>query len=273
MPISESRHSNALGQPALLVPSPRFFDAWNSSSTGHQRAENRLSGSTSWRQSRNLKLGEQYKGGLAGGKRVSDTVGAGSEHFGKDGRRANGTWEKGAKGLREGSQKSLVELWSGVESTRGVVETSRGPDPPRVSEEHTSPSGAEQESSFQSPKCPTPIFEGLCFYVNGSTAPLVSDHHLKHVISLHGGAHSISLTRRTVTHCILGKGCGGGLSASKMQKEIAKTKKKSVRFVTVDWVLSSVKANRRLPETQFSALLPPKPQTSIGGQINKADHG
>lgn len=56
----------------------------NSSATGHQRADNRLSGSTSWRDSRNSKLGEQFSGGAGGGKRVSDTVGAGSLDFGKD---------------------------------------------------------------------------------------------------------------------------------------------------------------------------------------------
>jgi hypothetical protein len=104
--------------PAKAAPVSRtFFDPWNSSSTGHQRAENRLSGSTSWRVSRNLKLSEQYKGGLGGGgKRVADTVGAGSEDFGKDGRKANGVWEKGAKGLRSGGQKSLVEIWAATKA-------------------------------------------------------------------------------------------------------------------------------------------------------------
>lgn len=60
-----------------------------------------------------MKLGEQYKGGLSGGgKRVADTVGAGSEDFGKDGRKENGGWERGAKGLRTGCQKSLADVWS-----------------------------------------------------------------------------------------------------------------------------------------------------------------
>jgi hypothetical protein len=59
-----------------------------------------------------MKLGEQYRGGLGGGgKRVADTVGAGSQDFGKDGRKANGGWEKGATGLRTGGQKSLAEVW------------------------------------------------------------------------------------------------------------------------------------------------------------------
>lgn len=117
-PSSSSSNRNATNppfqplSPSSTAPATRtFFDPWNSSSTGHQRAENRLSGSTSWRDSRNLKLGEQYKAGLAGGKRVTDTVGAGSEEFGKDGRKENGGWERGAKGLRTGGQKSLIEVW------------------------------------------------------------------------------------------------------------------------------------------------------------------
>lgn len=117
-PAAHHSSSSSSAQPPTTLPSrvaasltPTFFDPWNSSSTGHQRAENRLSGSTSWRQSRNLKLEQQYRGGLDGGNRVADTVGAGSEDFGKDGRKPNGGWEKGANGLRTGGQKSLVELW------------------------------------------------------------------------------------------------------------------------------------------------------------------
>ena len=63
---------------------PKFgahFDAWNSSSTGHQRAENKLGGSTGWRQSRAMKLSNQFKSGSTGGKRISDQVGAGSEDW------------------------------------------------------------------------------------------------------------------------------------------------------------------------------------------------
>jgi hypothetical protein len=58
-----------------------YFDAWNSSSTGHQRAENKLGGSTGWRQSRAMKLSHQFKSGGTGGKRISDKVGAGSEDW------------------------------------------------------------------------------------------------------------------------------------------------------------------------------------------------
>jgi hypothetical protein len=54
----------------------------------------------------------QYRAGLDGGKRVADTVGEGSEGFGKDGRKANGGWERGGAGLRGTAQKSLVEVWA-----------------------------------------------------------------------------------------------------------------------------------------------------------------
>ena len=108
----------------VVAPARNFFDPWNSSSTGHQRAENRLSGSTSWRQSRSLKLTEQYKGGPGGGKRAADTVGAGSEGFGKDGRKPGGGWEKGAKGLRTGGQKSLAETWGNSRATASAKRSS-----------------------------------------------------------------------------------------------------------------------------------------------------
>lgn len=84
------------------------------------------------------------------------------------------------------------------------------------------------------------IFDGLCFYVNGSTAPLVSDHKLKHLLATHGARHSIALGRRTVTHVILGTvsangGAGGGLAATKIQKEVARTGGKAVKYITVEW--------------------------------------
>jgi len=55
-----------------------------------------------------LKLGEQFRDGQHGGKHVADTVGAGSQDFGKDGRLENGGWMKGAKGLRGGGQMDVV---------------------------------------------------------------------------------------------------------------------------------------------------------------------
>jgi hypothetical protein len=89
---------------------PKFgahFDAWNSSATGHQRAENRLGGSTGWKQSRTTKLSYQFKSGGTGGKRISDQVGAGSED-----------WNEKAEALipkdvRERSKVSVKDMLTG----------------------------------------------------------------------------------------------------------------------------------------------------------------
>jgi hypothetical protein len=56
------------------------FDAWNSSATGHQTTENRLGSSTGWRQYHSMKVFNQLKNGSTGG-RITDLVGAGSEHL------------------------------------------------------------------------------------------------------------------------------------------------------------------------------------------------
>ncbi|EMD66698.1 hypothetical protein COCSADRAFT_85344 [Bipolaris sorokiniana ND90Pr] len=233
-----------------------FFDPWNSSSTGHQRAENWLSGSTLWRTSRNLKLGEQFKGGRHGGKRIADTVGAGSDDS------AN----VGLHGLRTGGQKSLAEVWAAGKS---CTQPSKNKEPKTESEfepETYSESNICEDSSVPPEK---QLFAGLCFYLNGSTAPLVSDHKLKQILATHGATHSTTLGRRIVTHVILGTinargGAGGGLAATKLQKEIVKTGGKTVKFINADWVLDSIKANRRLPESRYSPLkFAPKSQSTI----------
>lgn len=89
------------------------------------------------------------------------------------------------------------------------------------------------------------IFAGLTVYINGSTAPLISDHKLKHVLASNGASVAIALGRRSVTHVVLGTpssqggaGAGGGLAAGKMQKEIIKKRGgggAGVRYVGVEW--------------------------------------
>ena len=293
--------------PPPAQPSKEIFDPFNSSATGHQRAENRLSGSTSWRDSRNLKLGAQFQGGAGGGNRVADTVGAGSPNFGKDGRAKNGDI---VKPPRRPGQRSIFESFQpnkdverpakrlktdddipqpSVTSARSASEledasTTKEPErdtqtPTDESFTRTGPNSSpnhqqavprplnEGLASTDKP-CPQ-IFAGLKFYINGSTAPAISDHQLKHTLSKHGGGVSIALGRKTVTHVILGTtsrggGAGGGLSGSKIQKEIAGRSTRGIKFVTADWVLESVKAGRRLPEARFQALsLAPKGVGSI----------
>ncbi|KAI9738853.1 MAG: hypothetical protein M1834_008360 [Cirrosporium novae-zelandiae] len=99
----------------VAQPTRHIFDPWNSASTGHQRSDgNPLSGSTSWRESRDRKLGYQFRSGGSGGPRIYDSMGAGSENFRRDGRLENGGWVRGASGLRAKGQRSLKEMLGGV---------------------------------------------------------------------------------------------------------------------------------------------------------------
>ena len=307
--------------PQAAKPTRHIFDAFNSSATGHQKAENRLSGSTSWRDSRNKKLREQYKGGRGGGVRVSDTVGAGSLDFGQDGRTENGGWVRGARGLRTDGQKSIPDMcshrkelerpakrrktdeaekpssivnpWTPCRKADGTIRetswTSHESSPshllsPLDAREHTPSSQADataartnEEASPEAPAPPPQIFRHLCFYLNGSTMPLVSDHRLKFLIQNHGGEMSIMLGRRTVSHVIVGKtsahgGCGGGLAGTKIQKEVARRGGNAINYVTAEWVLESIKAGKRLPESKFEALkLAPNGVMGIAGMFAKAN--
>lgn len=299
---------------AAAKPTRNLFDPWNSSSTGHQRAENRLSGSTSWRDSRSLKLGEQFKGGQRGGKRVADTVGVGSVAFGEDGRLENGGWARGSSGLRKDRQKSLFECFGdGAKVGNGGVSAPQvggvkpgqekhlhmkrdevsvllkntidqgGFDalPPSAQPRTLTSTPSNISNSIAAPSTPPSkdpqIFRNLTIYINGSTFPTISDHKLKRLLASHGANLSIALGRRTVTHVILGspnaaggKGAGGGLASSKMQKEIANVRGKGVKFVGVEWVVESVRAGKRLPEAGFEVVrLAMKGQGSVWGALEK----
>ncbi|KAL8949397.1 MAG: hypothetical protein Q9222_004498, partial [Ikaeria aurantiellina] len=245
--------------------------------------------STSWRASRTTKLAGQFKAGASGGKRLYDTVGAGSEHFGKDGRKDNGTWEKGAPGLRERGWQDVRGLLNqttedgkfGDADSQGESNKRRKLSQDQASEKaddvvKARPSTKEEPSAVTETK---KIFDGLCIFINGSTAPMVGDHRLKQLLAENGARISIALGRRSVTHVILGtpngaargNGAGGGLAATKIQKEIQRVRGKGVKYVGVEWVLDSLKAGRRLPEAQFSNLtLAAKGQKSVYGMFSKS---
>lgn len=304
-------------------PSKSIFDPFNSSATGHQRADNRLSGSTSWRDSRSLKLGEQFSAGTGGGKRVSDTVGAGSLDFGRDGRTENGGWVPGAKGLRKNGQRSIWETLDVDEKTnedeerpakRVKVDAEEGRRPTRVVNPFTpfrKEDGNIRETSWTShesspshvlepmgptasleltqkpddspppkpPDTPPQIFAHLTIYINGSTAPYIGDHKLKHLLSSHGASLSIALGRRSVTHVIVGKpvgsgGCGGGLSGRKIQKEVQRVGGRGLHYVTAEWAVESVEAGKRLSESRFSAVgLGGRGVSSVAGMFRQQKAG
>lgn len=88
---------------------------------------------------------------------------------------------------------------------------------------------------------------------------------------------SIALGRRTVTHVVLGRpntanGAGGGLAGTKKHKEITKLGGKGVKYVSVEWVLESIKNAKRLPESRFEALrLAPKGVGSVASMFRVKD--
>lgn len=276
-------------------PTRVFFDPFNSSSTGHQRAENRLSGSTSWRDSRRHKLSHQLgdPSGRGGDAYISDLVGAGSVDFGRDGRKENGDWEKGAPGLRESGWQDIRHLMaagngrvrsagakgeseievrskramrdSGLHGNGGDGGDDRETPSETVPEDHAlTPTAIEvgkhsekaldqvatfEEEMKQPP--PPPIFRGLTMYLNGSTAPLVSDHKIKQLFVQHGGNSAFALGRKSVTHVIIGSSCGGGLAARKINKEVTTVGAKGIKYVTAQWVLSSIEKGIRQPEARY----------------------
>ena len=269
-------------------PTKIFFDPFNSSSTGHQRAEAKIAGSTSWRESRSYKLSHQFKdiSGGGGNQHLSDLVGAGSRDFGKDGHKENGDWEPGAPGLREQGWQDIRGLMGGIRkrSSEGLgdddvhaerkrqksqpVEEVPYPEAHSPSKESLkrevrgdTASTDDQSQSEASEQLPQ-IFRGLTIYLNGSTAPLISDHKLKQLFAQHGGGASISLGRRTVTHVIIGEKCGGGLASGKIQKEVKTVGGKGIKFVTAQWLLDSVEKGIRQPEARYT---PNNLNSRIGG--------
>ena len=269
--------------PKAPQPTKIFFDPFNSSATGHQRAENRLSGSTSWRDSRSYKLSHQFrdKTGSGGQSHLSDLVGAGSEHWGKDGRKENGDWEKGAPGLRPKGWQDIRGLMSNTKKRRSDDNDALDHDkkrrnvskppqsrPATPSEVQMAQARASQEPSTAATandavSIPPQIFRGLTIYLNGSTMPLVSDHRLKQLFAQYGGNASIALGRRTVTHVILGEqGRGGGLAATKIQKENTNVRGKGIKYVSVQWVLDSIEKGIRQPESRYMAATV---STKLGG--------
>jgi hypothetical protein len=152
------------------------------------------------------------------------------------------------------------------------------PIDPNVSfgEPPETPTNDVHEETTEADNTPPQIFAHLNIYVNGSTAPLISDHKLKRLLTSHGAGISIALGRRTVTHVIIGRpsskgGSGGGLSGSKLHKEVTRKGGSAVKYVTAEWALESVKAGRRQPESKFAALsVAPKGVASVASMFERS---
>ena len=293
--------SNHPSLPPPPQPTKTFFDPFHSSATGHQTHASRLAGSTSWRDSRRHKLSHQFAdaSGSGGKKHLADLVGAGSDNFRKDGRKENGDWEPGAPGLRETGWQDIRGLMGGprkrkchelepyskmkeLSAKRANLEPMEQSmeirDEPNRSNDEAISTALKSKSSSNSPTLlevppdhqrEPQIFKSLNLYINGSTAPLVSDHRLKQLWVQHGGTVSIGLGRKTVTHVVLGNadGGGGGLASSKIQKEISTIRGKGVKFVSAKWVLDCIERGKKLSEANYRVA------EKIGGARQKSVRG
>lgn len=224
--------------PPAAHPSRIIFDPWNSSTTGHQRAEHCPTGSTSWRASRTARLAHQYQANTNQGEKTHGSVCTESCDYGGDGRRQNG--ERAEPGSRQrdtvlgGARKAspVTTCCGGTKGVEQYEDTLQGGEGNLV----------ESDKSLLKPER-RKLFENLRIYINGSTAPVIGDHKLKQLLAENGAGISIALGRRSVTHVILGTpngicngpGAGGGLAASKIQKEIRRVGGCGVKYVGVEW--------------------------------------
>ncbi|GIC84964.1 uncharacterized protein Aud_000791 [Aspergillus udagawae] len=262
-----------------------IFDPWNSSATGHQRAENPYSNTTSWRETRRAKLAIQFAGDTTktnggsgnGGEGRGDwkwlsAAEASRNQLGcRDIRTMMGTTRKRASASASAADEHVTggKCKKGkTETETDILDTQTEPEPETEAEAESKPQDDEDESGEKKRK----ILTGTTIYINGSTMPHISDHRLKSLLVSHGAQVAISLARRSVTHVIVGKpnagpagraGAGGGLAAGKLQREISRGGWRGVKVVGVEWALESIKAGKRLSEGRFAMVLAPGGQRSV----------
>ncbi|KAF7182695.1 hypothetical protein CNMCM7691_002356 [Aspergillus felis] len=233
-----------------------FFDPWNSSATGHQRAENPYSNTTSWRETRRAKLAIQFAGD-------NTKTNSGSGNGGEG--RGEWEWLSAAEATRNQLRCRDIRTMMGTSKKRASASAS---DSPIDEDENRGKCKKAKKEMEREILCQTPpepatkpenkdkdegeseggekrkILTGTTIYINGSTMPHISDHRLKSLLVSHGAQVAISLARKSVTHVIIGKpnagpgvgaGAGGGLAAGKLQKEIARGGWRGVKVVGVEW--------------------------------------
>ncbi|KAJ5660229.1 hypothetical protein N7507_006680 [Penicillium longicatenatum] len=282
----------------------KIFDSWNSSSTGHQRHQAGYAGTAIWRDTRALKLERQLRSGdclreedhvpSSRSRAFDGTCGShDQEHDQPDKKDTSingaGEWRWVSDAEAKRSQLGVRDIRSfmgvgkrcagdeirTIEKKQKVISHAPSMSPGDRAVSKSVINIPTRPSADPSTK-PSNIFVGTTVFINGSTLPLISDHRLKRLLVDHGAQISIHMARKTVSHVIIGQpnatsnettfGAGGGLSARKLQQEIARGGWKGVRVVGVEWVLESINAGKRLAESRFAVLnVAPKGQQSIAG--------
>jgi hypothetical protein len=216
-------------------PKPRQqrLELYNSASTGHQ-VSNGVSKPVVWHKSRQTKLNEQFKNSTLPLQLLASNAATSSAS----------------------ANISKASVSSHIPSNTTLSSTSTASQPPTSSK----------------------IFANCAIYISGSTAPHISDHTLRHLLVSHGATVHALLRKTSTTHVILGSagkvgsGAGGGLAAGKLQKEIDKKRLGgTLKYVSVHWVLDSIKERRRLPEGKYTDIAVGKSaaQGTLGGWVKK----
>jgi BRCA1-like protein len=225
--------------PAAKPNHGKVFDPWNSSATGHQRPDMRPG--LGWRDSRNKKLMSQFVAGHSGGARQSDTYGAGSEDFDE---KLGMVVPKVVRARAKLSVRDMLVRPGSMKEAMDANRTAASSSNPNANTTDTAtiqPSTQGEADDGEPPRATRKLFDGVVVYINGSTAPLVSDHKIRRILADNGAKISLHLGRRKVTHVIVGKpasgslGSGGGLAGGKLEKEIKKIGGCGVRFVGTEW--------------------------------------
>ncbi|KAH2099580.1 hypothetical protein KXW75_003532 [Aspergillus fumigatus] len=269
-----------------MPPTPTshtIFDTWNSSSTGHQRAENPYSSSTSWRETRQAKLAIQFAS--SSGDCAGDGTRTTKPNSGGRIGREEGEWQwlsaaeatrnrLGCRDIRTMMGERKKHDAGKCKKARTERDTLCHASAEPAAEPENKPHVEDKDKDGGGRK----ILKGTSIYINGSTVPHISDHRLKSLLVLHGAEIAISLSRKTVTHVIIGKpnggpaghsGAGGGLAAGKLQREISRAGWRGVKVVGVQWALESIKAGKRLSEGRFAMNLAPGGQRSVMGMLRR----
>ncbi|PYH41858.1 uncharacterized protein BP01DRAFT_348048 [Aspergillus saccharolyticus JOP 1030-1] len=292
-------HSTKLKFKPNPQPRARYFDVFNSASTGHQVADGGSRG-REWRITRHEKLARQF------GSRDGDCTSSPAYHGylvkGRDGDAGGdedagrGEWpwttttttpistgQMDIRNMLGGQVRKRVHAaaasdeLSAIELKKAKLQSaatlSYKPSIQTTTEpvEQVIPSPKTLSPYSQNERTSKAIFTSLIIHINGQTTPLISDHALKRLLTTQGATLSLTLSRK-ITHVIIGVpnagpgngGAGGGLAATKIQKEIQRGGWKGVKVVTVQWVLDSIQAGKRLSEARYAVQLGGKQRSVLG---------
>ncbi|KAF8447087.1 hypothetical protein BDZ91DRAFT_803272 [Kalaharituber pfeilii] len=270
-PHRESAPRSPPQQQAKARLRQKTIDIYNSTSTGHQVGSG-VSKPISWHKSRTTKLQQQFRSNplqlsaiAASAAQSSASVPSVSASKEQHGDHQRHTTPAPAKLVtvqaatfeprKQHTFRATAVLAAAPAPTPGSYAPSTAAAHSTLASPMPLPTTAAPQAAESSTK---KIFFNCTIYINGTTSPSISDHLLKRHLCSHGASIATMLHRKSVTHVILGKpsssgGAGGGLAAGKLHKELTKNGR-PIKFVSVEWVLDSIKAGKRLSERNYPVL-------------------